>query len=180
MRALNDREKRTIRIAGVLLVLYLVVFYGIDGLNALEAKRDEYRQLGIEAENLNGEVLAELKKRRRLQKLRNVWKVDLEKLDPQTVVSEVRDAIQKAAGQCGVGLGASQEVGRRASAKELQVVQIKGAGTTDGVMKFLYRLRTLGYPLAVDRLQLKPVAGKPGQMTVSMSVAILNFTPWTE
>ena len=181
MRSLNDREKRTVRIAGVLVAVYLLLFYGIDGLNALEGKREQYHQLGLEAQELDSDVLAELKKRQRLQELRKTWKIDLDALDTQTIVSEVRDAIQKAAGECGVGLGPSREGrARRSTAKELLGVQISGGGTTASIMKFFHRLRSLGYPLAIDRLQLKPVAGKPGQMSASMTVAILNFTPWKE
>ena len=180
MRALNERERRTIKLAGGALGIYLVLFYGLAGWRALEARRAEYDQLRTEATDLGTRVLEEHRKHKRLGELRERWNIDLASLDETTIVNDVREAIQKAAGRHKVAVGPSQETGRRSAAKELRVIQFTGSGATRAVMAFVDDLPRLGFPLVVDHLQVKPLAKKPGMVTYSMRVAILNFRPWKE
>ena len=180
MGRLTDRDRRTIKLAGFGLLAYLVLFYGVSTWRYLESCLADHELLRLEASEVGLEVTAELKKWKRFRALREKWTIDLDSLDPKTVVSAAFDAIQTAAGKCGVGLGATQEIARRANAKELRVFQLQGSGATDSVMKFLHNLPRLGYPLVVDRLQVKGVPKKPGMLSVTLSVAILNFEAWQE
>lgn len=173
---LTDRDRRTIRIATVLVALYLLVFYGSEGWQVLRSMEDRYEQKKIEAEQLTVRLLKEKKKQKEVRELRTAIGIDLAKLDDETLVGEARVAIQKIAGTHGIGLGPSKESPARAGARELAIIHLEGQGTVLGVSKFVHALPLLGYPISIERLMLKPT--KPGQMSFTMSVIILSIKAW--
>ncbi len=178
MRKLTPRERRTIRLGAAGLAVYLVLFYGGRGWKLLEAKREEYSRLSLEAEKLKLEVLREKVKALRLEKLRRDHPVDFKGLRASTLVSDATAAIQKSAQALGLALGTCRETPGRSSGKELSVLQIEGKGPTAGALQFVHGLGFLGFPLVVDWLQIKTKGMQPGQIGLSLGVAVLDMTAW--
>jgi hypothetical protein len=175
MRPLNDRERRTVRIAAVVLTIYLALFYGLKAVSYLEGKREEHRQLLAQAESLKLELLRERVKASRLQKLKRTFRIEPLALRRESVVGEASSAIQRAAQAQGIQVGPAREMSGRGSSKELSTIQIEGVGTTLGATQFLSSLGTLGFPLVVESIHLKTTGLKPGQVGFSLSVAVLDF-----
>ena len=178
MRSLSDREKRTIRIAGILLGSYLVVFVCLKVIGYLEGHRDAYTEARLEARSLHQKMLHEAAKRKRFTKLKAEWNIDFPKLMEKTVVGDARMAIEQTARTCGVGLGFSKETPGRSRVRELAVFKMQGSGKALNVAKFLHCLKTrLGYPLVVDNIHLKAQA-RPGMVSFTFSAALLNYRTW--
>ena len=180
MSTLTDREKRTLRIATVVMAIYLGLFFGWRGWRKLEARRSEYQQLVKDARRLKQELQPYENKALRMEKLRSTFHFDLAKLSKASLVAEASAAIQKAAQSGGIQLGPIRESSARASAKELASMQLEGTGPIPAVMTLLHRVELLGYPLIVDSVQLTPDSTKPGSIKVNLTILILDFEQWTK
>jgi hypothetical protein len=180
MYALTDREKRTVRIALAAISLYLVLFFGLRLWKQLEKGRSEYQKLARDAQNLKRELRPYENRVLLLEKLRETFHLEASKLSKATLVAEASAAIQKAAASGGVQMGPIRESPARPSAKELASMQLEGIGPVPAVMTLLHRLRTLGYPLIVDSVQLNPEPTKPGMIKLNLTVIILDFEQWKE
>ena len=177
MPNISERDKRTIRIAGIGIAIYLVLFLGISGWKRLEAKRAEYRDLVASGERLRREVQPYENRVLLAQKLKDTFKMDPQKLSRLTVVADASAAIQKAAQSGKVQLGPIRETPGRSSAKELASIQLEGVGPVPAIMGFLHQLGSLGYPLVVDAVQLTPET-KPGSLKMNLTIVILDFEQW--
>lgn len=178
MRPLTPREKRMLIAAAIAVPIYLAGFYGLQGVKLLEAKRAEYGQLCEQAVRLEVEILREEGKAKRLEKLKKLHRLDLDKLRQETIVGEASAAIQKAAQANGLKLGPSKEMPGRATDKELAVIQIEGVGATPGAAQFVHSLGAIGYPLLVEWMQLNTAGMKPGQVKLFLSLVVLNPAAW--
>jgi len=179
MPKISERDKRTLRIAGAGLAIYLILFFGITGWKRLEAKRAEYRDLVASAERLKREVQPYENRVLLAQKLKETFKMDPQKLSRLTVVADASAAIQKAAQSGKVQLGPIRETPGRSSSKELASIQLEGAGPVPAIMGFLHRLESLGYPLVVEAVQLTP-ENKPGSLKMNLTIVILDFDQWKQ
>jgi hypothetical protein len=177
MRALTQREKRTVKLGAIALAAYLVLLYGLKGVRALEDWRGEYDRVRVACEAAELEMLREQVKAQRLAKLKEVYRFDPTKLRADTLVGEVRAAIQQSAQAIGVQLGPSKESPGRSDGKEIAVLQIEGTGLTPAAVRFIQSLGTLGYPLAIDWVTWKTGGLQPGQVRISLGVAVLSYTP---
>jgi len=178
LKSLSDREKRTIRIAGIALGAYLVLFTAHKVHSALEGERRAYDTLRQEADTLRIRLLKETRKRARLQGLRDHWKLGVDRLALDTVVGDARVAIEKAARACRVGLGFAREAPGRARAHVLAVFQLSGSGKTDAVAKFFDQISRTGYPVLLDTIHLKAMKA-PEMVTFSFSVSLVDYVNWT-
>lgn len=178
MRTLTDREKRTLRLAGILVAVYLVLFYGAKLFGALESRRGAYAEAYFKAQTLQVKRLREIQKRKRLEKLKAEWNIDFTKLQKKTVVGDARVALEATARTCGVGLGFSRESPGRTRAGELTVFQVQGSGKTLNVARFLHCLKTrLGYPMVVDRIHLK-AQKRPDLVAFTFTATLLGYSTW--
>jgi|KBSSwiStaDraftv2_1062776.scaffolds.fasta_scaffold835756_2 hypothetical protein len=162
MRTLTDREQRTIRLAGIAIGIYLVLFLGGTGWKRLEKSRSDYLQLVDEAQRVRRELQSYEDKSLRAQKLKDTLRLDLGKLSKATVVAEASAAIQKAASSGGVAIGPIRESPARSSSKELTSMQLEVSGPIQAMLSFLHQLDTLGYPVIIDSLQISSAAGGAG------------------
>lgn len=178
MRALTSGEKRTIRRAGILVGAYLLVFYGLKSWRFLEGKLKAHEERSSQADLLKLEFSREQVKAERLRKLRESSRIDLKRLEMEGVVGPASAAIQKAAQSQGIQLGPSREAPGRPAARELAMIQIEGQGTVLGVVQFLHSLGSLGFPLAIEGVHLKTAGMKPGQVHLSLSLALLDYKAW--
>jgi hypothetical protein len=178
MPALSNREKRTLRIGGIILAAYLLIFFGVSGWKRLERSRADYQKLMTEAQRLKREIAPYENRVLLTEKLKEGFHMDPQKLSRTTLVSDASAAIQRAAGTGGIQLGPIRETAARASAKELASMQLEGSGQATAVMGFLHKIGSLGFPIIVDSVQLGPETTKPGMLKVHLTIVILDFEQW--
>ena len=177
MRTLTPQEKRTIRIAGVGIAIYLALFGGFKVWKFFERQRTDYRTLVAEAENLKLEVKRYEGKIAVTKKLMETFHMDPAKLTRTTVVAEASAAIQKAAREGGFQLGTVRESPARPGSREVSTIQLDGSGPVQATMGLMSRLETCGYPLIIDAAQVSADPSKPGQIKLSLTIIILDFEP---
>ena len=178
MRTLTDRDKKTIRYAGVGIGIYLLLFGGFKVVKFFEKKRTDYRQLVAEAQNLKLEVKRYEDKIAVVKKLMENFQMNPAKLTNATVVAEASAAIQKAATSSGIQLGPVRESPSRPSSKELASITVEGTGPVQATMGLLNRLETCGYPLIIDAAQITADPMRPGQIKLNLTIVILDFEQW--
>lgn len=198
---MTDRDKKTIQIASIGIAIYLVAFFGFKMWKKGGTGRDDYQQLVRRAEKLQEEVRAQENKVLLFEKLTNLYQLDPAKIKKETLVADASAAIQSAAQQGGIQLGPLREAPARSSGRELTTIQIEGTGQSSAALAYLHRLRTLGYPLIIDSVQIAPPQaggggrgpggpggpppgmmppGRPGTVKINVSITILNYDQWKE
>ena len=174
LRPMTDREKRTVRIAGIGIAIYLALFGGFEVWKYFDQKRADYRQLVKEAYALRQQTLPFQAKVLVVKKLMDEFHLDPARLKRETVVSDASAAIQKAARADGVGLGPIRETPSRGSGGTLATVQLESSGQVPAVLSFLAGLNTIGFPLVVDSVQFT-TDNRPGQVKMNLTILILDF-----
>src|SRR6476469_9977809 len=102
MPALNERDKRTIRLASIGIAIYLVLFLGWSGWKKLEGKRAEYQRLLTKVQKEEQDARTYETKVLFFQKYRDAYRLDPDHLPTETLVAEASAAIQNAARQDGI------------------------------------------------------------------------------
>jgi hypothetical protein len=177
-RSLTERERRTIRIAGIGIAIYLTLFGGLQAWNYINQKRSDYLTLLKQAEALKQQVRVYDDKVLVLKKMMQDFHMDPAKLSRVSVVAEASAAIQKAAMAGGVPLGPIRESPGRPSSRELASIQIEAMGQVPALMNLLQRMESLGYPLVIDSVQITADARQPGMVKVNLTILILDFDQW--
>ena len=175
MRPMSDREKRTVRFAGIGIAIYLALFGGFQVWKFFEKKRSDYRQLAQEAQTLRRQVLPYQDKVLVVKKMMEDFHMDPTKLKKETVVSDASAAIQKAAKSGGLQLGPIRESPTRGSGKTLATIQLESSGPVPAVLTFLASLNSIGFPVVVDSMQFAADNGRPGQVKINLTLIILDF-----
>jgi hypothetical protein len=175
---ISDREKRTIRIALIVVVAYLGLFYGFRGWNVIDAERRQYREQLAEAEQLNHELRTHENNLIRLERLKQTLGVNPARLSRDTVVAEANAAIQAAAREGGIELGPMREGPGSQASGELATMDLEGTGQVSAILTLLQRVETLGFPLIVESAQFTPDSSRPGSVKVNLRIAILDFERW--
>jgi hypothetical protein len=178
MRALTQREKRTVRIAGIGIAIYLVLFFGAGAWRRFDQGRRDYLQLVRDARLLRRQLQPYEDKALAAQRLMAHFHFDPAKLTNATLVIEASAAIQRAAMSGGIQLGPIRETSSRASNKELAQMQLEGTGPASAVLALLSRLENIGYPLVIDSVQLNTDNSRPGNVKVALTIVILDFDQW--
>ena len=179
MRALTPQEKRTLRIAGIVVGIYLVCFGGWKVWGWLEKKRADYQQVLRDAKTLKQTLQPFEARIEHLKALMENFHVDPAKLSKKTLLAEASAAIQKAAMGSGLQVGPVREPPARSSSTEL-TLQFEATGPVQPIMGLVGRLETIGYPLIIDTLQITPESSRPGQVKLSLTIVILDFEQWKE
>jgi hypothetical protein len=174
-RPLTDREKRTVRIAGIGLAIYLALFGGFRVWKFFDTKRSDYRQLEVEAQNLRRQIQPYEDKVLVVKKLMDEFHLDPAKLKKETVVSDASAAIQQAAKAGGLQLGPIRESPARGAGKTLATVQLESSGQVPAVLTFLASLNSIGFPVVVESVQFTADNSRPGQVKLNLTISILDF-----
>jgi hypothetical protein len=178
MRALTQREQRTIRFGGIALAAYLVLFACLQIWGVVSKRHTEYQQLLSEARALRQKVILYQTKSQHAQKLMDSFQMDPVKLTRETVLAQASAAIQRTAMSGGVQLGPVRESPARPSSKELGSIQLEALGPVPALLKFLQQTHSLGYPLIIDSMQLGSEPSRPGPIKLNLTVVILDFDQW--
>ena len=178
MRALAKSEKRTIRIAAVVLGAYFVFFAGQKVWKFVGSRRAEYAKLVQEADKLRIELRPYRDKVAVAHKLMEGFHMDPARLSRASVVADASAAILKAATTGGVQLGPIRESSSRQSGKELASMQLDCTGPVPAVLAFLHRFESIGYPIILDSVQLGSDPTKPGAIKAHIGLVILDFDQW--
>jgi len=178
MQNLNPREKRTIRIAIFVLVVFFVGLGGSRGWKYASVRRADYNKLVLEAKNLREELRPYANKVQVATKLMEGFQMDPAKLTRASVVADASAAIQKAATSGGIQLGPIRESPARTAAKELTSMQLDCSGQVQALMTFLSRFESLGFPLVLDSVQITADPQKPGMLKLHLNIVIMDFDQW--
>lgn len=177
---LSPRDQRTLRWAAIGIGAYLVLFFGIQGLRALEKKRSDYLRLKLEAQNLNQEFKPYEVKAEVLAKLKLNYRMQPSQLNSSTLVADTSAAIQSMATSHQVLLGPMRESPPRPGARELAAIQLEGVGKVPDILSFLYLVPRLGFPVLIDSIQFTPDTTRPGMLKVSLSLVIVDYNQWVK
>lgn len=177
---MTDRDKKTIRLATIAIVIYLAAFGGFKMWRKGGSGQDDYQTLARKAERLRDELRAQENKALLFEKLSEQYAFDPRKIKKETLVADASAAIQSAAQQGGIQLGPFRESPSRSAARELTTIQVEGSGPVPAALGLLHKLRTLGYPLVIDSVQFGPAQGRPGQVKVNVTITILNYDQFKE
>jgi hypothetical protein len=177
-RQLNPKEKRTIRIAAVCLVIYLALLYGPDVFSFFSARREAYDKLVQQARDLRDVIKPYEEKIATATNLMDRFRMDPAKLKRASVMADASSAIQQAAASEGVGIGTIRETAGRPSAKEAGSIQFEGNGPIASVMDLLHHLDRIGFPVIIDTIQLTADPRMPNGIKVNMTIEVLDFDAW--
>lgn len=178
MRPLTDSERRTLRLGGIGIAAYLTLFFGFQIWNRAEHRRREYRALQTEAAALQTRLGVYDEKTRLIADLMEQFRLDPARQSSTTLVAQASAALQRAALQGGIQLGPVRESPSRSAGRDLSSVQLEGIGPVPAILRFLQSLRSLGYPLITDTVQLLPAPGGPGQLKLQLTLVIPDFERW--
>src|SRR5436190_1170700 len=173
MRALAKTEKRTIRIAALVLGAYFVFFAGQKVWKFVGSRRAEYAKLVQEADKLRIELRPYRDKVLVAKKLMEGFHMDPARLSRSSVVADASAAILKAATTGGVQLGPIRESAARQSGKELSSMQLDCTGPVQALLAFVHRFESIGYPILVDSVQFSSDPSKPGALKLHLNLVIL-------
>ncbi len=174
MRALNEREKRTVRIAIAFVLIYLPLSFGPRLWRSLKAVEDERNVLAETATGLKSQLQREWIKQEKTVKLRESLGIELAKLNDATLVAEATEAIYATAKASGVGIGGWRESPSGGRGRELSTLHLDCGGSIEGFVKFVHGVEHLGYPLSIDRLNVKVNEKSPGKASFSLSIVVYS------
>jgi hypothetical protein len=180
MRTLTQREKRTVRLGAIGLVLYLAVFGGVQVWKVLANRQFEYQQLLTEVHNLRQKTALYQVKVQHIQKLMDSFRMDPTRLTRASVMAQASAAIQSAAIGGGVQVGPIRESPGRPSSKELGSIQLEAVGPAPALLKFVQQTHSLGYPMIIDSMQIGSEPSRPGQVKLNLTLVILDFELWKQ
>lgn len=175
---MTNREKRTLRRAGIGISAYLAIFLGFKGYLRMEAIRADYDRLARTAQTLRFEVEPYQTRAARLQRLMERLQLDPGRITTNTAVGQTSAAIQRAATAGGLQLGPIRESVGRSSERELGAIQFDATGQSPAVFAFLARINTLGFPIVVESVQLTPEPQGPGMVKLHLTITILDYEQW--
>jgi hypothetical protein len=178
MKNLNSSERRTVRIGGIGIAIYLALFFGLKAFSGVGALRADYARLVRSAHSLRQEIEPYQTRAGRLQRMIDRFQFDPGKLSTNTVVGQASAALQLAAAGGGLQLGPVRESLARSTEKELGTIQFDATGPAAAVMGFVARLGTLGVPVVVDSVQINADPRGPGMLKLHLSVIVLDFDQW--
>lgn len=176
--SITERDRKTIRYASIGLGIYITLFGGWQVMRFLGRRHAEYGQLLRESANLKNKFELYDARVIRLRRLMESFQMDPAQLTNTTLVARATAAIQQSAAQGGLQLGPIRESLSRASERELGTIQLEVTGQVPAIMSFAHRLRSLGFPVVIDTLNLSSDAKAPGQVKLSLSLILLNYEQW--
>ena len=178
MNTLTEREKKTVRLGGIGLAAYLVLFFGFKGAHGLGAIRADYDKQVRTAYELRQEVQTYETRAARLKRMMDRLRLDPGKLSPQTVVAQTTAALQTAAMTGGLALGPIRESLTHATEQDLGTIQFDATGQPQAVTRFLATLNQLGFPIIVESVQLSSDPRGPGVLKMHLNLTLLDFEQW--
>jgi hypothetical protein len=177
-RQLTLKEKRTIRIAAICVIIYLALLYGPGARNSFTARRAAYDKLVQQARDLRDVIKPYEEKIGTATNLMDRFHMDPVKLKRSSVMAEASAAIQQAAAAGRVAVGPIRETAARPSAKEAGSIQFEGSGPIAEVMGLLHNLDHIGFPVIIDSVQFTSDPRMPNGIKVNLTLVILDFDAW--
>lgn len=176
--ALTARDRRTLRLGGMGLGAYLLLFGGWSTWQYMEKHRTNYRQLVRTAGDIRTRIELYQSRVIRLHRLMDAAQMDPAQLSQPKLVGGASAAIQQAATQGGLQLGPIRETAAKGSENELGTLQLEAFGQVRSITTFLHRLGSLGFPIIVDSVQISSDPMRPGFIKLSLVLILLNYEQW--
>jgi hypothetical protein len=180
MPALNERERKTVRMAVILVGIYLALFGGIKLYKVLAVQRADYGRVLAETRALRAKVQPYETRAAMVKKLMESSKIDPMRLARTSVVAEASAALQKTATSGGIQLGTIRESPSRTASKEIGSIQLEANGSVSALLGFLHRFQSVGYPLLLDQIQITSEPSKPGMLKLHLTIIVLDFEQWKQ
>jgi hypothetical protein len=177
-RRLTLKEKRTIRISAICVVIYLALLYGPGVRNSFTARREAYDQLVQQARDLRDVIKPYEEKIGTATNLMDRFHMDPVRLKRSSVMAEASAAIQQAAASGKVAVGPIRETPARPSAKEAGSIQFEGSGPIAAVMDLLHDLDHIGFPVIIDTVEFSSDPRMPNGIKVNLTIVVLDFDAW--
>lgn len=177
MRPLNNREKRTLRIGGLVVAVYLAGFVLLQAWKIGQGRRAEYQRMVREYALLSEKVAIHQEKAKVAGELMEEMRMDPMSLSRTTLVAAATAAIHQSAMKGGIQLGPVRETPSSAGARELSAVQLEAVGPVPAILSFLQGIGTLGFPLIADSVQFT-AEQRPGQVKMNVTIVLLDFAQW--
>jgi hypothetical protein len=177
MRQLTPQELKTVRVAGMLIGVYLALFCCFLIYKRLAAVRSDYRRLVAEASDLRQEIRPYQDKVEHARKLMEGFRMDPMTLAATSLVAQASAAIQTASNEAGMEAGPIRETSSH-NAKEAASIQFETSGPVPAVLALLHNLQSTGYPLIVDSVQMTPDTRRPGNLKLNLTILTLDFDKW--
>ena len=179
-RTLTASEKRTLRLGGIALGIYLVLFAGLRGASYFGQRRAEYQRLSREATELKLKLDLYQARGERVQRYMETFKMDPARLTNAVIIAQAGAEIQRLGASGGLMISSIRETVNRGSEPEVGSLQVDGAGPAAAIVTFLHNVRGCGFPVVIDSVQINGEPTRPGPLKVNLSILILNFDRWTE
>ncbi|MCA8962209.1 MAG: hypothetical protein KDC38_16905, partial [Planctomycetes bacterium] len=170
---ISESEKRTVRRAGVALLVFLVVYGWVVGSRVLDEKAQAYDEALGRLASLETEVLRRQKDSKRYDQLQRRWALDVERLQSEKLVSEARLSLEKHAADSGVAVAESRE--SSGGSVDRARIHLQVQGETEKLFEFVHGLDSLGYPIYLHRFQLIGNEEGPGQVTATLNIGLLDY-----
>ena len=178
MRALSPHEKRTVRIGGIAVLVYLLAFGGFHIWRSLSKHRSDYLRLVSEAQTLKEQTRVYEDRALVSKKLMEEFRMDPAMLTRATIVAQASASIQNAAKMGGVQVGPVREGTGRTSNKELATIQLEATGPIPKYDEIPARDGEHRLPALIDSMQIGSDPGKPGPLKMNLVIVILDFDQW--
>lgn len=174
--ALNQREKRTVRLASILVGAYLIIFGGLQLRGYLGEKGEELTALRQElAELESASDRRDLDRRRVLRLERELgFSAESSKASSGGRVAATTAEIERLARQLEIDLGPHGELSSRLGSGELARLDIQATGSLGSLSRFLKGVESSGHPVVVRRMDLRRLDGAPGRASLTMSLGVLD------
>ncbi len=178
MRSLSASEKRTIRLAAIVLAVGFLLLGGQRVWKFFAQQRATYVNLLQEVKQRRAELKPYPGRVQDIQTMMEKFHMDPNTLSRTSVVADASAAILKAATAGQVALGPIRETAARSTGKELATMQLDCSGKIASVLAFIHKFDSIGYPIIVDSVQLTPEPMKPGMLKAHVALIILDFEQW--
>jgi hypothetical protein len=176
--SMSQKDKRTLLIGGIFIIVYLGFFYGNKLLGLFEGERRAYFDQFEEAQQL-GDLFKSYETRvMKIEKLREQYSLNVRTLEATNLIGNAGRAIQDLVKNSGYKMGQIREVASRGGQGIAATLQLEGTGPLKSLMPLLHRFQTTGYPLIVDSFTVRAEKRKPGEVQWSAEVILLDYQKW--
>jgi hypothetical protein len=178
MLTLSSSEKRTVRLAAIVLGAAFIVLAGQRVWKFFAQQRAAYTNLLAEVKERRAELKPYPGRVQDIQSMMEKFHMDPNTLSRTSVVAEASAAVLKAATAGQVQLGPIRETAARSTGKEIATMQLDCTGKIASVLAFLHKFESIGYPIIVDSVVLTAEPMKPGMLKAHLALVILDFEQW--
>jgi len=171
---MNDREKKLVQFTAIGLAVYLILFFGKDYFGILEKKRTDFIQMEKAITSAQVKLRKSANQPLLLEQSRKKLNLEVRSLSSAELVGKTSQAIQQTAKSSGIKIGPLRE----SSSIGISSLKFEANGKAESMLKFLRGIRSCGYPVVIDSMQVTVPEGKKGNVSFNLAIGIIDFKNW--